>query len=390
MVKNSIIWTIGIVIAIFSGLVAVGAIAKNKAPQLAIKMHPANGFAAENLASTLTKSLIQENGGQFPDQVNANVKKLARQAFIAEPIAPQAVALLALGMPERNRRELMLAARSLSRREQLVTAWLIADSVAREDIPAILDQYDTMARTSSTAASAVIPVMAEALANDSFIAPFANLLTKQPPWANQFWATVVGIPASLGNAARLREELYKPNESNEAYRDAELISALISSNKFQQGQHLYHLLTGQSQTDVLVENYSFKTDPIYPPIDWQLFSTGEYGAVITDGKLVLSAIRNSGGLFARQVVKLPPRVLTVDARLDGAVSNNAQIFLALTCAQAINNAPRPIRIPLDRDISNLRIDNSRSGCEFYWLDVNGRASEGGDGFDIAIEAISLR
>ena len=236
MVKNSIIWAIGIAIAIFSGLVAVGAIAKNKAPQIAIKLQPANGFAAENLASTLTKSLIQENGGKFPDQVNPNVKKLARQAFIAEPIAPQAVALLALGVSERKRRELMQDALSLSRREQLVTVWMITDSVAREDVPAILNQYDTMVRTSSAAASAVIPVMAGALANDSFIAPFKSLLIKQPPWANQFWATVVGIPASLGNAARLREELYKPNESDDSYRDAELINALISGKKFDQAQ----------------------------------------------------------------------------------------------------------------------------------------------------------
>ena len=284
----------------------------------------------------------------------------------------------------------MYNALSLSRRQPLITGWMIADSGARADIPTMLTHYDTVVRTSSSAATVVIPTMANALANDDFVEPFASLLTKQPPWAEYFWATVVGMPGSLGNAARLRERLHKSNESDEAYRDADLIQALISNQQFDKSADLYHLLVGPKKSRNLVENSSFSTESVYPPFDWQLFSTGEYGAVIVDGKLELSAIRNSGGLFARQLIKMPRRVLTMKVSPERRIPSNAQIFVTLSCAQSVNGAPQSTRIPLKTRIDSLQIDNSRPGCSFYWLDITGRASENGVGFDIALDSISLR
>ncbi len=389
MVKNSFIWIIGITIAVISGLVAVGAIAKNKNPQLAISLQPLNGFAAENLASTPVKLMIAENRGQFPNRINSNAINLAKQAFIAEPITPQAVAVLALGGAENNKHKLMRDALSLSRREQLITSWMIADSGAREDISAILRYYDTMLRTSSSAAPVVIPVMAAALANDNFVEPFSSLLAKKPPWANQFWGTVVGAPNSLVNAARLREALFKPNESENSYRDAALVRALTSNKNFEQAEALYRLLASQQKTDSLLENGYFNTEPKYPPIDWQLFSTGEYGAVIADGKLELSAIRNSGGRFARQLVILPSGILTIEAKSAAAIPDDTRIAISLVCAEDIAKMPRPITISLESLVTKQRISNKLTQCRYYWFDIIGRSAEIGDGFDVGLETISL-
>lgn len=390
MVKNSIIWFIGLAIALTSGLLAMGAVAKDKAPELATTLHLMNGFAAENTASNSIKTSIAENSGQFPDHVDPTATEFARKAFIAEPVAPGAVAILALGEPGRGKRKLMNEALLLSRRQPLVTAWMIADSGAREDMPALLNHYDTMLRTSSSAASVIIPVMADALANDNFVAPFASILAKQPPWADQFWGTVVGTPEAVGNAARLREMLYKPNKDEEMYYDAHLIRALVSNQQFEAAEALFRLLTRQKESPSLLKNGSFKEKPKYYPIDWQLFSTGEYGAVIRDGRLELSAIRNSGGLFVRQLVKLPAEIVTLDIKPSDPISDDAKIIVSLKCAQAIKNVPQTIRFSLKREITDLKIDNTNSGCSFYWLDINGRASDNGDGFDVALDSISLR
>lgn len=390
MVKKTIIWVIGLAIALASGLTAMGAIAKNKAPALAVTLSPMNGFAAENIASESIQISIAENSGQFPDQIDPEVTELARQAFIAEPATPEAIAALALAGADNNRRELMGEALLLSRRQPLVTAWMIADSGTREDIPALLNHYDTMLRTSSSAASVIIPVMAEALADENFIKPFSSVLGKQPPWASRFWGAVVGKPEAIGNAARLREALYKPDEDDAIYRDAGLIRALVRNQQFETAEALYYLLVGQKNAGSLIKNGSFDAEPEYYPIEWQLFSTGEYGAAVRDGKLELSAIRNSGGLFARQLVKLPAEIVTMDIKPSDPVSDDAQIIISLRCAQKMENAPQPIRIPLEREIAGLQINNATSGCSFYWLDINGRAAETGGGFDIALDSVSLR
>ncbi|MGI9360319.1 MAG: hypothetical protein ACR2O7_01900 [Parasphingorhabdus sp.] len=377
-------------IAVVSGLTAMGAVAKNKAPALAITLSPTNGFAAENIASKSVQKAIAENAGQFPDQIDLEVAELAKQAFLAEPMTPEAVAVLALSGAGQNKRELMGDALSLTRRQPLITAWMIADSGAQKDISALLNHYDSMLRTNRSAASAIIPVMAEALADENFIAPYTSLLGKQPPWASQFWGAVVGKPEALGNAARLREALYKPGEDDTIYRDAGLIRSLVNNQQFETAEALYRLLTGQKETGSLVKNGSFDKEPEFYPIEWQLFSTGEYGAAVTGGKLQLSAIQNSGGVFARQLVKLPAEVVKLNIKPSVPISDNAHMIVSLKCAQVITNPPQTIRIPLEREIEDLQINNSTSGCSFYWFDINGRASENGEGFDIALDSITIQ
>lgn len=383
------IWFIGLVIALMSGLAAMGAIAKNKAPELAISLSPINGFAFENIVSKAVKASIAENGGKFPDDIDPKATEFARKAFFAEPATPAAIAVLALGQAQQNRQQLMGEALSLSRRQPLITAWMIIESGAQNDMSALLNHYDTMLRTSTSAASVIIPLMTDVLANDDFISPFARLLKKQPPWADQFWAAAAANPESISNAADLRKMLYQPDETDDIYLDALLISGLVQNQQFEQAERLYLHLVGAKEKRSLIQNGSFNVKTKYAPVDWQLFSTGEYGAAITGGSLELSAIRNSGGLFARQLVGLPRRTVTLEVSPSAAIEDNAVIFITLTCAQAITDAPRPIRIPLKSKIEKLQINNSHSGCSFYWLDVSGRASENGDGFDISIDSISL-
>ena len=61
---------VGTVIALAAGLSAMGAIAKNKAPELAVSLHPANGFAFETLASHSLKAAVAANDGQFPNKID--------------------------------------------------------------------------------------------------------------------------------------------------------------------------------------------------------------------------------------------------------------------------------------------------------------------------------
>ena len=390
MLKNGIIWIVGLAIALAAGLAAVGAIAKSQAPELAVSLQPANGFAFEMLASNSLKAAVAANDGRFPNSVDPVAASFGKQAFVSEPVTPEAIAVLALGSTEGKKRELMHEALALSRRQQLVNGWMIVDAGKREDIPAILNHYDTMLRTSSSATSVVIPTMARALANRNFVKPFAGLLSKNPPWANLFWAAAVSTPEAVENAAQLRELLYAADESKESYQDANLIYALVIKQRFEAAENLYQLLAGQRKEASLLKNGSFEREPEYPPLDWQLFSNGEYGAAVTGGNIRLSAIPSSGGLFARQLVKLPSAILVISIKSNASIPKNADISIDIRCGETLDNAPRPIRIALTDKLTRQQISNQRSGCSFYWFDVVGRSAEGGDGFDVVIESVSLQ
>ena len=390
MLKNGIIWIVGLAIAVASGLTAVGAVAKDTAAELAVSLQPANGFASERLASNSLKAAVAANDGQFPNSVDPAAASFAKQAFLSEPVTPEAIAVLALGSTKGKKRELMHEAFALSRRQQLVIGWMIVDAGTRDDIPAILGHYDTMLRTSSSAASVVIPTMAGALANRNFVEPFADLLSQSPPWASRFWDAVVVTPEAIENAARLRKMLYTADEIKENFRDVDLVYALVNNQRFEVAENLYKLLAPQSAKTSLLENGSFEFEPEYPPFDWQLFSNGEYGAAVTGGNLQLSAIPSSGGLFARQLVKLPSAILTISVKSNTNIPKDTNISLDIKCAEILDNAPRPIRIALIDRLTRQQISNQQSGCSFYWLEIVGRSAESGDGFDIGLDSVSLQ
>ena len=389
MVKNSIIWSISFALAIVSALAAIGAVSKNKMPGIAVALKPLNGFAVERLASGFVKAAIASNQGEVPHKISDQLSSLAETAFHEEPLTPAAVAMLAIARPPASdRQKLMAAAESLSRREPLITAWMIADSKARGDLPAILRHYDTMLRTSSTAGSLILPAMAMTLTNSDFIKPMASLLRTDPPWAPQFWGTVVVLPEAIGNASELRKLLYRAQDDKAVYRDADLIGELVVHQQFVKAESLYRLLAGQGSEVSLLSNGSFENEPVYPPFDWQLFSSGSFGASIKDGNLRLSAMRNSGGVFARQLIAIPATTLQIDVQMSRAVPDQADLAIILQCGERTNNMSREVRIKLTDPSISRTIDNRNSGCRYYWLNVTGRASE--EGFDMSIESIAIK
>ncbi len=389
MIKFVLILVAAITVSSTSLVITLGAIAKNKSPELALSLTPTNGFAAETLAAQRTKILIARNQGKFPRRLNQSSSILARKAFESEPIAPDAIAIIALTHAGKDRRDLMQKAFELSRRQQLVTGWMITDSGLRNDLPAVLQLYDTILRTSSSSADVIIPAMANALENDSSIKPFAKVLSDNPPWAGRLWIELVANPKTIENAASLRKLLNGAKGKDQTYQDAALINTLAYNRKFKKAEQLYAMLTGSSRNHDLIRNGRFDNDSIYPPIDWQLFSTGEYGASIDQGKLTLSAIRNAGGLFARQLVKIPAELLTLKVAFTDTLPAENRLYLELSCAEEIQNKPLAIRIPLSGKSITRGINNSGTTCGYYWLDITGKSADNGDGFDVSINSIML-
>lgn len=388
MILKLSIWFFALILSLLSGAVTMGAISKSRAPQIAMQLPPVNGYALEKTAMNQVRAMIIEQQGQFPDTLAGDILGLAQRAYESEPVTPGAIALLAMGKPISQERALMNEAYKLSRREQLINGWMITDSGAREDVAALLKHYDTTIRTNASTHMVLTPIMADALENEYAIDPFSDLLLTNPPWRELFWKQVVQKPGSLQNAVLLRGKMLDLTDHKEAGYDAELIVALIKNKQFDESQKFYRRLSKNAKSRI-VKNSSFEQASKYQPIDWQLFSTGEYGATIDDGDLNLNAIRNSGGIFARQLVEIPKRTVRADVQLNDNPAASANLFLSLSCAEDIANKPQRIRISLKEKSVQREIDNSNSSCDFYWLDITGRASENSDGFDVTVKSVNL-
>lgn len=389
MTKNLLIWTVAIALAVVSGTTAMGAITKYKANELALSLLPLNGFAAAAAASGSTKALIAKNLGKFPERVDSPWNALALQAFKAEPVATDAVAVVALSQHGQVRSDLMLKAFDLSRRQQLVTGWLIGNSANQDNISATLKYHDTSLRTSATTRGVIIPVLANALADRSFIKPFQVVLNENPPWANFFWKQVITTPNALENAADLRLVMHNSNVRNDQFEDAELINALVKAGMFGKAEQLFAKLSLSEKGTGIVKNSSFQLEAKFPPFDWQLFSKGDYGTFLEKGGLNLSAVQNSGGLFAQQLVKLPNDELILEAITSKEPPKSANLYLQLSCAEDIVNSPKAIKIRMNAKKTTRRISNRLSACEYYWLAIVGRSSDDELGFDVIIDSIVM-
>jgi hypothetical protein len=389
MLKNGIIWILGILLAVSSGLTATGAVSKDRAPYLATKVLPLNGFALENLASAFVERTVAANMGRFSDNVDSDTMMLAEEAFHLEPVTPGAVAVLALGSPAIGKSKLMQIAFDLSRREKLVNGWMIVDCRDRNDIEGLLYYYDTTLRVSRSAASAIIPAMVNALSDERFIEPAAKILSGDPPWAIRFWRQIMTTPRSLSNAASLRAILFEQNQPVDPAFDNQLIMALVNQKLFKKAETLFLLFSqnrGESQS---FKNGAFHSEASYAPFDWQVFTTGKYGATIEDNTLFLNNPYNSSGVFSRQFRRLPPAQVKIRIELTESPPEDSALTLSLDCAEEIANKPREINIPIIRKMNTQSIDNSKSGCNFYWLKLATTTSKNERGFEVAIKLIAI-
>lgn len=374
--------------AIAAGSASLANFYERKNPDLAMNLWPFNGFAAEASSATQVKQYIADNDFQFPETIDPKTLALAKRSFAAEPMATESVAVIGLARDEAARAELMRKAFEISKREQFTLGWLIINSQKEADLDGLLQFYDINIRINSNSANALLPNMINALQTEAAVPALAGLLDDAPPWSRLFWNRIPADNAQIiANAARLREKLYNEAEDPERYNDPELIRKLVLNGQFDTAQSLYKMLAPDS--GAIVNNADFSREGQFPPFDWWLASTGEYGAEIAQSRLILSAVRNSGGLFARQLVKLPDDIITLDIIMDAAPEGDNRVSADLLCAENIDRKPPVINIALRREKTSQKISNVNSGCSYYNLDIRGRSSETGDGFDIIINSITL-
>lgn len=395
MLKKASILIAALLLASFAAINSFASFTKSKRPDLSLAMPLfSNGFASEKLSTVQLKAIIVDNDNQFPGSISDDLTSLARRSFLAEPTASEALAIVAFSRPKEVRKELMLKALQISKREQLITGWLITDSAEANNLEDLLQYYDISIRTRGSTANLLLPIMVNALANDDIITPYVKLLQQEPPWAKRFWAIASGQAITAKNSTKLRKRLYNIREDN-IYSDDALIRTLTANNHFEEAINLRQFLINNGREidnsdDInIVTNHDFSSPARYAPIDWQLFSNGKFGATIAKNELLLSAIPNSGNLFARQLIKLNVKSYTIAVALAKPITNGHNLSIELECAQQTVNRLSPIIIPIKNSNSKRQLSNINGLCQYYWLNVRARSSDDQEGLDIGFKFISI-
>lgn len=397
--RNIAICAVAAIIALLSSVQALSSFTSKKQADFSLSLpFFTTGWAAEAKSAVQVREYAAENRGQFPAQIDSKTAALAAQSFYHEPNAAEAVAIMALSAPPNNQRILMQNAYQISRREPTILAWLINDSEKRQNVKDLLQYYDISIRTISSASELILPVMANALSNPDSIGIFSKILSNQPPWSRQFWQLASSNAAAVKNAAVLRTRLYDIREDQKNYADTQLIATLVNNYYFENAIQLYSLLkngigtniSGKKPNENTVRNSDFSESSLYPPLDWQIFSDADYGASIADNSLYISAINDSGGLFARQLINLEAKPYQLDIAILQQAGAEDNLTLQLSCAEKIDRKPANINLKLTGKKISQRLDNSAALCRYYWLNINGRSFDVGDGMDAVIESISIR
>ncbi|MEO9470550.1 hypothetical protein [Parasphingorhabdus sp.] len=397
-VKAIIIIVIALVLAFCSAMAAMGGVLRDGNPHMALRLPFTNGLAHGAMADLELRADLVKTGGVLPEKLDPDLVTAARNGFRAEPTSFRAIRMLAFNLDSTGDSE---AARSvmhklikITKRDDMVNFWLVQDSAKKEDLDSILKYYDYSLRSSRAVKELLISTMSNALADEGFVDPFTKMLGSEPPWADDFWRVAAARQENALNAATLRSRLHKQKIDNPANNDVLILENLIKDGHFEEAFDLYAVLAGTTKADgnSHVQGGDFVKRPRLYPVEWRLFSSGEFGSEVdldTDSLLV-SSLPNIQATFATQIVHLPAGAYSLSA--EAAIQTPAAsspLYLRLRCADAESPRRPDDILRVENGSSRTTIEVAEGGCSYYWLTLLGDELDSLDGYDFAVSEIAL-
>ncbi|WP_241656586.1 hypothetical protein [Sphingomonas oligophenolica] len=297
-----------------------------------------------------------------------------RAALNRDPMSATAAANLGLALDIKGDRttaiKLIDYSEALSRRNLVTQLWLIEYWVSKGDVPRTLFHYDVAMRTSRAAPGLLFPVLVSATNDAALIAPLAQVLAKQPEWSSQFIQQLVQSGVNLPNIAQLFVDLKRSGKPAADRALATLIDRLIAVESYDAASRLY-LTYRPSVTSLGIRDGEFVlARPEPTAFDWNFPEAEGLSADIRDGALHVDAAPATGGVVARQLVRLLPGAHLIRGQSMGftEVGENAP-YLTLKC---VGSGLEAGRVMLESSDKPQRIDWSfavPTGCTAQLLEV---------------------
>ncbi len=405
--RKILIWFCAIVLAAFTASQAFALVAAKKGPLTALLVYPQNGFALGHAADALLKEAVLENEGAMPGTFDPQISMWAKQGLAAEPAAYAAIRMKALdyaadGETDKAQR-LVRAMQKLTRRDRVANFWLVEDYGKREDLPNMLKYYDLTLRTSNSAREILVPQLVSVMDQSEAVGPMSELLAKDPSWADQFWGRLVRTKSSLPHTGLLRMQMITRQIAPAQEIDDLLVKQLVRYRHFDRAYEVAQALTpgedketkrtaasASDRTSVL-QNADFSSQPVLAPFDWDIISTGEYGAAVDTkaGQLIISALSDSSGIATRQLFKAQPGQYKLVAKAAEGPSGEASLSIQIRCAELPNTRNLLKRLEWSEKELVDTINLSQSFCRFFWLEVSISNPPRSDANDIILDSVNV-
>jgi hypothetical protein len=395
MLSRLVIALLAAVVAALAAGQAISAVSENLDPLAGMHMMPTNGRTLALAAELRVQQAVARTNGSMPKKLPGEAVDWARQGFLLDPSAPEAVRTLALAADlegdKAKARALMRLTAGLSRRDSVTDLWLSEDylSIGHPDLA--YDYYNATLLTTPTAGEVLLPKMAAALDQPGMIDLMSRLLRSQPFWAADFWRQVSQSPDVAGNAAELRMKSGSPGAYDDKAINRTLLSQLVSQGKFEEAVRFYRALSGLSpQADRMTSDFSRPND--LPPFDWDLTSSGDLAASIDprSGRLFVSASPGAFGIIARRLVRADAGSYRLAVRFTGTFDAKESLQARLRCAtgQAGADTRWSEVLPAGAEPSII-LSAPDSGCPYRWLELELTVPPAASVNDVAIERITL-
>jgi len=394
-----LIWCIALGLAGFSAIASLSAATRSKLPEFSVSLWPANGFALAQLADNATKdaavqaSTASKGAPTGLQKIQPMAAENGARAFALEPTSVTAIRTLALQKQADGQaveaRRLMRRANLLNKRDIIVNFWLIDDYSRGGDVANTLRIYDETLRTVSYERKGkLLTIMANALADETFVEPYFLLLEKRPPWADAFWRQAAQTAPSVMNAGKLRIRVGRRGIHPSDEVEQLLLTSLADQKRFDDAWQIDRLKSGQKAPVEGVRNGSFDQEPGLPPFDWRFISSGDLGAGINQeaGSLEVSVVPGGKGLVAQQLVRLSPGRYSLNAVIRAGEASSVGQHVEIRCAE---KAGRVVKLDLAGNRAR-DVDLTGGSCRYYWLDLNVSAIDGAGGGDLVIDSLSLK
>lgn len=300
-------------------------------PVLALQLDPGNARAnAEKAEQALARSDIRI------------AALAARRALMRSAAVPSAARTLGLASSLDGRPDKALAAMRyadrLSRRDLGTNLWFIEYAIARNDVGAALNSYDTALRSSGNAAALLFPILARTLDDHEYVAPLTEVLSNKPFWTRQFLEHIFNVNVPPVHLARLAQAMAKSGAPFDADLHVTLINRLVQAQEYDVAWALYvDRLPEAAKTQAGFRSpgadATATATATATAFDWQYINSADATAYArkTDRSIVFRSFSPDDVTLASQLLQLEPGRYAISSRTQ-VLSGQAAPYWVLSCA----------------------------------------------------------
>ncbi len=314
-----------------------------------------NGF---NLAEIARAGLrVRQADGVTTLTVEPASLALAREAFVREPLATNALFVLAIDERAANSGQdhqgLLEAAAKLDRRNRFLGALQMEQFSRSGDFASTFALIGRLALVYPGLTAEFVEPLVQSLRQDHAADIIVEALESEPGWANAFWGAVPRDPLLVNRMLALRQ---RTSKGTDEVTDGALLAGLAATQQYDQAFAFRDSLRGGPPAGT-----GFVPVGGVAPFGWQIEASGERSlSPRGENGYEIFVQQGTNGELGRQLLRLAPGQYTFSAAIT-PVSSAENVTARLQCATTASIVTPAL--PLTRPATF----NVPGTCRTWWL-----------------------